>query len=79
MENAECRINNLIAFTSYFLEKEANLSANIRAFLRKNGTSIGAYDILIGAKALSTGLTLITANTKEFERIPNLEFINWRK
>jgi tRNA(fMet)-specific endonuclease VapC len=61
-----------------FGKKEADLTANIRAYLKKNGTPIGAYDILIGVTALSAGLILVTANTKEFERIPDLTVVNWR-
>jgi tRNA(fMet)-specific endonuclease VapC len=39
---------------------------------------IGAYDLLIGATAFSNQLSLVTANIKEFERIPNLYIENWR-
>lgn len=61
-----------------FSIKEAHFSAQIRAFLKENGTPIGAYDVLIGATALSAGLILVTANTKEFQRIPDLKIMNWR-
>ncbi len=57
---------------------EAEVAAKIRVFLRKNGTPIGAYDVLIGATALASDWSLITANTSEFERIPDLKVINWR-
>lgn len=73
-------VDELLAVITIFNfgKQEADLTANIRAFLKKNGTPIGAYDVLIGATALSTGLILVTANTKEFERIPDLQVINWR-
>ncbi|AFZ52856.1 type II toxin-antitoxin system VapC family toxin [Cyanobacterium aponinum] len=61
-----------------FSTKEAYITAQIRAFLRENGTPIGAYDVLIGATALSAGLILVTANTREFQRIADLKIINWR-
>ncbi len=61
-----------------FTEKEANSAGNIRADLRKSGTPIGAYDVLIVATALSNNLTLITSNISEFKRVENLKFDNWR-
>ena len=51
--------------------------AKIRDLLQKKGTLIGANDLLIAAHALSLNLTLVTANVKEFERVPNLKVENW--
>lgn len=50
---------------------------NIRAFLEQQGTPIGSLDTLIAAHALSLAATLITNNTKEFSRVPNLKLENW--
>jgi len=41
--------------------------------LTKIGTPIGAYDYQIAAIALANNLILVTHNTKEFQRVPNLE------
>ncbi|MHA6691860.1 hypothetical protein [Devosia sp. A449] len=41
------------------------------------GTPIGSHDLLIAAHALSLDLTLITANVREFARVPNLRVENW--
>ncbi len=49
----------------------------IRAYLEKTGKIIGAMDMLIAAHARSISLTLVTNNTKEFSRIPNLHLENW--
>jgi tRNA(fMet)-specific endonuclease VapC len=49
----------------------------LRATLEKKGTPIGALDTMIGAHALSLNLTLVTNNTREFKRIPNLNCIDW--
>lgn len=49
----------------------------IRAQLKQQGTLIGANDLLIAAHAKSKGLTLITNNTKEFERVEGLDIENW--
>ena len=49
----------------------------IRAHLKKNGTPVGAMDMLIAATALAHNLTVITNNESEFSRIPNLKIENW--
>lgn len=49
----------------------------IRADLERAGTPIGANDLLIAAHALALDLTLITANIREFSRVPNLRVENW--
>lgn len=51
----------------------------IRAKLEKQGTPIGPFDTLIGAHAMSLGLTLVTNNEKEFKRIEDLKVENWTK
>ena len=38
---------------------------------------IGANDLLIAAHACAMGLTLITNNVREFERVENLKIENW--
>jgi tRNA(fMet)-specific endonuclease VapC len=49
----------------------------VRAFLERAGTPIGTHDLLIGAHARSEGLTLVTNNRREFDRIPGLLVENW--
>ena len=49
----------------------------IRNDLSKKGELIGANDLLIAAHALSLGVTLITNNTREFERVEGLAIENW--
>ena len=50
---------------------------DIRAFLQKQGTPIGPNDMLIASHARAEGLTLVTNNTREFERVPGLMLENW--
>ena len=38
---------------------------------------IGANDLLIAAHARSLNLTLVTNNTREFERVEGLQVENW--
>ena len=49
----------------------------IRAHLERKGTPIGIHDLLIGAHARSEGLTLVTNNRRELDRIPGLLVENW--
>jgi tRNA(fMet)-specific endonuclease VapC len=49
----------------------------IRARLRNAGTPIGGYDLLIAVHALHEGLILVTNNTREFRRVPDLKVKNW--
>jgi tRNA(fMet)-specific endonuclease VapC len=51
----------------------------IRCALESDGTPIGANDCLIASHARSRGLTLITNNTREFERVPGLRIENWAR
>ncbi len=54
----------------------ARESARIRAILEAQGQTIGPYDILLAGHALAVGLVLVTANTTEFSRVPELELQN---
>ena len=51
--------------------------ARNRRLLKEAGTPIGDMDLLIASHALAEGLTLVTNNTREFERIEGLKLENW--
>jgi tRNA(fMet)-specific endonuclease VapC len=51
--------------------------AQIRVNLEQRGLPIGHHDLLIAAHALSLNLTMVTANEREFSRIPDLKVENW--
>lgn len=51
--------------------------AKIRSSLKTLGTMIGANDLFIAAHARSLGVTLVTNNTREFGRVPQLNIENW--
>ena len=53
-------------------------AGRIRGLLESQGRMIGPYDILLAAHALAANLTLVTANTKEFQRVPGLAVENWQ-
>lgn len=52
--------------------------AELREQFESRGTPIGPNDMLIAAHALSSGLTVVTANESEFARVPRLAVENWR-
>ena len=60
-----------------FGEKEAKASASIRAELEQKGMPIGPIDTLIAGYAVANQATLITHNTKEFQRVHNLLLEDW--
>ncbi|MEA3063230.1 MAG: tRNA(fMet)-specific endonuclease VapC [Sphingomonadales bacterium] len=51
--------------------------AQLRAELERRGTPIGANDMLIAAHALALDCILVTANEREFRRVPGLKVENW--
>ena len=73
------RLNGLLNVVEVipFDDKAAAHYGKIAAYLRQNGTPIGTMDMLIAAHALSQGLTVVTNNVREFERVPDLKIENW--
>ncbi len=55
----------------------ATKAAKIRSDLQKQDLPIGAYDTQVAAIALSCNMTLLTNNTREFERVNGLKLENW--
>lgn len=60
-----------------FDNEDATISGQIRAKLHAQGTPSGPYDLLIAGHALRHNATLVTANTREFERVDGLKLENW--
>lgn len=58
-------------------DKAAWQYGNIRAALEKLGQTIGINDLHIAALARSNGLTLVSNNLREFERVQGLMLENW--
>jgi tRNA(fMet)-specific endonuclease VapC len=55
----------------------AEHSGEIRAMLAAEGRPIGAYDVLIAGHARAAGLTVVTNNVREFDRVPGLLVEDW--
>jgi tRNA(fMet)-specific endonuclease VapC len=60
-----------------FDERAARHYGYIRAALETRGAPIGPLDTLIAAHARSAGLILVTQNTREFQRVPDLRVEDW--
>jgi tRNA(fMet)-specific endonuclease VapC len=57
--------------------KAASHYGEIRAGLERKGTPIGVNDLHIAGHARSEGLTLVSNNIREFERVEALRVVNW--
>jgi len=75
----EAAVNAFLTFVEVldFPDEAASHYASIRARLKAKGSMIGANDLFIAAHARSLGVTLVTNNTREFARVPELKIENW--
>ncbi len=71
------RLADLDFPTLSFDGNDARAAGQVRARLRRAGTPIGPYDVLIAGQALARDLTLVTANIGEFSRVDGLSTENW--
>jgi len=71
----EVFFGNLVSLP--FDDLAAEVYGRIRAYLAQQGALIGPNDLLIAATALAYGATLVTHNTREFERVPELKIEDW--
>ncbi|MBV8547226.1 MAG: type II toxin-antitoxin system VapC family toxin [Acidobacteria bacterium] len=62
-----------------FDEDDARNAGELRALLASRGTPVGPYDVLIAGQAKSRKLTLVTGNTAEFARVPDLRIEDWER
>jgi len=55
----------------------ARVHSGIWADLRSRGSIIGAHDLLIAATAVVHGLTVVTRNMRELQRVDGLDVVAW--
>lgn len=78
LQNQQALEQFLIPLVLLDFDYDASVAyGRLRAYLEAQGTPIGALGILIAAHALSRQLTVITNNTREFARVPELVVENW--
>jgi tRNA(fMet)-specific endonuclease VapC len=84
-EKSARRLDNLEAIRQFvarlgilpFSTAAAAHYGEIRGALERAGTPAGAYDMLIAGHARSEGMTVVTNNLREFERMPGVRAENW--
>ena len=55
----------------------ARAHAQLWAELRQAGKRIGPHDLWLAATCVAHGLTIVTANVREFARVPGLDLEVW--
>lgn len=84
-EKSQRRQTNLQLYDEFFAQFRSlpfNTAAareygRIRVALEAAGTPVGPMDMLIAAIAIANDVVLVTHNTREFSRIPGLQFEDW--
>jgi tRNA(fMet)-specific endonuclease VapC len=77
-KNQDALLHFLLDFQILSFDSTAAIElAKIRSDLERKGTVIGVFDMMIAAQARALNATLVTNNTKEFSRVPNLDIENW--
>jgi tRNA(fMet)-specific endonuclease VapC len=88
MEKSARRESNIRKLSAFLLNwvntlaldaEDARAAGRIRVELESIGRRIGEYDTLIAGQALRHGMTLVTANVKEFGRVKNLSWEDWSR
>jgi len=73
------RLDELQIPTLALDREDARSAGEIRAVMKKAGTPIGPYDILIAGQAFARNLVLVTNNTREFSRVGGLQIEDWHR
>ncbi len=60
-----------------FCARSAVAAAEIRFALERKGQIIGPNDLMIAATAIAHKATVVTHNTREFSRVPNIKVADW--
>lgn len=77
-ENSQKTIDDFVSkFTIIPIFNSLDISAKEKARLRKKGTPLDDFNLLIGSTAISNNLILVTRNISDFERLNGIEIENW--
>ena len=75
------RLREIIAAEADYTCADAVLYGAVRAHLARlkpNAQPIGPYDLMLAAQSLRLGAVLVTHNTAEFARVPQLTLEDWQ-
>lgn len=75
LETIRLLLNDFVVLP--FDEEDSRQAGEVRAALKKSGTPIGPYDVLIAGQAKARDLTLVSNNVREFDRVPDLKLEDW--
>ncbi|MBS1537297.1 MAG: PIN domain-containing protein [Bacteroidetes bacterium] len=82
-DKREHNLKRLLQFEATFQERISIIRPVFEQFaeqkvrLRKVGTPISDFDVLIASTTLTNNFILVTRNVKEMKRIENLQIENW--
>ncbi|MBK9983368.1 MAG: type II toxin-antitoxin system VapC family toxin [Saprospiraceae bacterium] len=86
VENSEKKEKNQKALDNFLtgikivpIFHSLDLYAKEKARLRKAGTPLDDFDLLIGVTSLTHNLTVVTNNTDHFKRLKGISFEDWTK
>lgn len=86
VENSKSPEKNRKALTDFLtgvtvlpIFQALDLYAKEKARLRRVGTPIDDFDLLIGVTAVTHGLAMVTNNTDHFKRIDRIDLEDWTK
>ena len=86
VENSELKEKNERALQKFLtgvqilpIYQSIKLYAKEKARLRKTGKRIDDLDLLIGVTAVTYNLVMVTNNTSHFERIKEIQLVDWTK
>ena len=60
-------------------KESVDATATIKKYLASQGTPIGPNDAAIAGNAVAVGCVLVTNNTREFDRVPDLYVEDWTR
>lgn len=76
------RLRQIVGIEAEYSCADAVFYGAVRAHLaslKPNAQPIGPYDLMLAAQALRLGAVLVTHNTAEFARVPNLSLEDWQE
>ena len=86
VENSEKKEKNQKALDNFLtgvkivpIFHSLDLYAKEKARLRKSGTPLDDFDLLIGVTSVTHNLTMVTNNTDHFKRIKGITLEDWTK
>ena len=86
VENSDNQLKNRKALTNFLtgvqilpIIESLDIFAKEKARLRKSGTIIDDFDLLIGSTGVAYNFTVVTNNTNHLSRIQNIQLEDWTK